>query len=205
MFDLSKYMTAEERIELFAADYPDFRYSTTHEFVTTRNGDVWVVVKAALWRTEADAQPWVTGLAAENMATPFAIEKAETSSYARCVTNCGDPKYSTTKAGVKAPRANREEMEKVARVENDKVTVKIEADLGNDWESFVKEKPEATTTLAQGVELITKELNAKEVPTCPHGTMNFKEGTSSKTGRPYRGYTCPNKDRNDQCQPIWLA
>jgi hypothetical protein len=197
MFDLTNYMTAEERIELFAADCPDFRYATTHEFVTTKNGDVWVVIKASLWRTEADAQPWVTGLAAENMSTPFAIEKAETSAYARCITNSGNPKFSTTKAGVKAPRANREEMEKV--------TVRIDTDLSQDWDSFVKDNPEATTTLAQGVELVTKELNAKEIPQCPHGSMVRKEGISAKTNRPYRGWTCPNKDRNDQCAPIWLA
>lgn len=204
MFDLSKYMTAEERIELFPTDYPDFRYHSNHEFVTTKNGDLFVVVKVLLWRTEADAHPWVSGLAAENMATPFAIEKAETSAYARAITNTGNPKYSTTKAGIKAPRANREEMEKVARVENDKVTVKIEADLGNDWEKFVKESAETTTTLAQGVELVTKELNATEVTSCRHGAMLYKTGTSSKTGRPYKGYTCPNKDRSDQCDPIWL-
>jgi len=203
MFNLDNYMTAEERIELFAAQYPDFRYSTIEDRFTDKQGEVWISVKAFIWRTEADAQPWVTGLAAENIRTPFAIEKAETSAYARAITNTGDPKFSTSKTGVKAPRASREEMEKIAA--SQKTVVKIEADLANDWDSFVKQKPEATTTLAQGVELITQELNAKDVATCAHGNMVFKSGTSAKTGRPYRGYTCPNKDRSDQCDPIWLS
>jgi hypothetical protein len=198
MFNLENYETVEERLAKFWEKYPDGRIETALiDHSPTR-----FIVGAYIYRTEADARYWTSGLAEETVASrgvnaTSALENCETSAIGRALANAG---FAT-----KGKRASREEMEKVARVENDKVTVKIEADLGNDWESFVKEKPAATTTLAQGVELVTKELNAKEVPTCPHGTMNFKEGTSAKTGRPYRGYTCPNKDRNDQCQPIWLA
>jgi hypothetical protein len=203
MFDLTNYMNAEERIELQPQDNPDFRYDSEHNFVTDPKGKIWVVVKAYIWRTYADAHPWVSGLAAESMDTPFAIEKAETSAYARAITNTGDPKYSTTKDGKKAPRANRGEMEKIARIENDKVTVKIQADMTQDWDNFLKEKPETVATLGQGVELVTKTLNATPLPSCGHGTMEFKSGTG-KTGRPYNGYVCPSKDRSDQCSPIWL-
>ena len=107
-FDLDKYMTAEERIELFAKENPDFRMDSTYEVK-----DGFVFVKVSLYRTWADEKPWVTGLAGESLATQFAIEKAETSSYARAVTATGDPKFSTMKDGTKAPRANRGEMESV--------------------------------------------------------------------------------------------
>ena len=107
-FDLDKYMTAEERIELFAKENPDFRMDSTYE---VKEG--FVFVKVSLYRTWADEKPWVTGLAGESLATQFAIEKAETSSYARAVTATGDPKFSTMKDGSKAPRANRGEMEAV--------------------------------------------------------------------------------------------
>ena len=154
MFDLSKYMTAEERIELFKADNPEMRYDTEHgiygEFI-------WV--KAKVYRFFDDPTPLFTGLAMESIKTQFAMEKAETSAYARAITNSGNPKYSTTKEGEKAPRANRAEMEKVARVENDAVTVKIEADLSNDWEGFLANEPKVTT-LAQGVELVQQSLAA---------------------------------------------
>jgi hypothetical protein len=194
MFDLSKYMTAEERIELFKADNPEMRYDTEHgvygEFV-------WV--KAKVYRFFDDPTPIYTGLAMESMKTPFALEKAETSAYGRCITNSGDPKYSTTKEGLKAPRANREEMVKVAAIENDKTSARIEADLTNNWESFIADEPKITT-LAQGVELVQQTLGATQIPECKHGAMQYKEGVSAKG--PYSGYVCTGK-RGDQCPAKW--
>jgi hypothetical protein len=194
MFDLSKYMTAEERIELFKADNPEMRYDTDHgvygEFV-------WV--KAKVYRFFDDPTPIYTGLAMESMKTPFALEKAETSAYGRCITNSGDPKYSTTKEGLKAPRANREEMVKVAAIENDRTSARIEADLTNNWESFIADEPKITT-LAQGVELVQQTLGATQIPECKHGVMQYKEGVSAKG--PYSGYVCTGK-RGDQCPAKW--
>ena len=194
MFDLSKYMTAVERIELFKSDNPEMRYDTDHG---TYGEFVWV--KAKIYRFFDDPNPIYTGLAMESMKTQFAIEKAESSAYARAITNSGDPKYSTTKDGVKAPRANREEMESVARVENDKVTVRIEADLTNDWESFISDEPRITT-LAQGVELVQQSLGASVIPECKHGAMQYKEGVSAKG--PYSGYVCSGP-RGSQCPAKW--
>jgi hypothetical protein len=194
MFDLSKYMTAEERIELFKADNPEMRYDTEHgvygEFV-------WV--KAKVYRFFDDPTPIYTGLAMESMKTPFALEKAETSAYGRCITNSGDPKYSTTKEGVKAPRANREEMVKVAAIENDKTSARLEADLSNNWESFIADEPKITT-LAQGVELVQQTLGATQIPECKHGVMQYKEGVSAKG--PYSGYVCSGP-RGSQCPAKW--
>jgi hypothetical protein len=194
MFDLSKYMTAEERIELFKADNPEMRYDTEHgvygEFV-------WV--KAKVYRFFDDPTPIYTGLAMESMKTPFALEKAETSAYGRCITNSGDPKYSTTKEGLKAPRANREEMVKVAAIENDKTSARIEADLTNNWESFIADEPKITT-LAQGVELVQQTLGATQIPECKHGVMQYKEGVSAKG--PYSGYVCSGP-RGSQCPAKW--
>jgi hypothetical protein len=194
MFDLSKYMTAEERIELFKADNPEMRYDTEHG---TYGEFVWV--KAKVYRFFDDPMPIYTGLAMESMKTPFALEKAETSAYGRCITNSGDPKYSTTKEGLKAPRANREEMVKVAAIENDKTSARIEADLTNNWESFIADEPKITT-LAQGVELVQQTLGATQIPECKHGVMQYKEGVSAKG--PYSGYVCSGP-RGSQCPAKW--
>ncbi|CAB4173955.1 hypothetical protein UFOVP1255_25 [uncultured Caudovirales phage] len=194
MFDLSKYMTAEERIELFKADHPEMRYDSEHG---TYGDFIWV--KAKVYRFFDDPLPCYTGLAMESLKTQFAMEKAETSAYARAITNSGDVKYSTTKDGTKAPRANRAEMESVARTENDAVTVRIEADLSNDWEGFLAGEPKVTT-LAQGVELVQQSLAATVIPECAHGQMMYKEGTSAKG--PYSGYVCTGK-RGDQCPAKW--
>ena len=211
-FDLSKYMTAEERIELFAKDNPDFRYEVNHEFYKDSNGDTWVVVKAILWRTEVDPNAWVMGLAAENMKTQFAIEKAETSAYARAITNTGKPQFSTTREGEKAPRANRAEMEKVnqekPRSFQDKLqsrqnmygivgskSAQIETILRD---SFEADKPKDPVVWSVGD--VVAEIGASipnEPPACQHG-HTLKEGIS-KGGKPYRGYVCKAKE----CPPKW--
>lgn len=194
MFDLSNYMTAVERIELFKADNQDMRFDTDHG---TYGEFVWV--KAKIYRFFDDPTPLYTGLAMESMKTQFALEKAESSAYARAITNSGDPKYSTTKDGKKAPRANREEMESVARSLNDAVTVRIEADLSGDWEAFLENEPKITT-LGQGVELVQQSLGATVIAECAHGVMQYKEGVSAKG--PYSGYVCIGK-RGDQCPAKW--
>jgi len=211
-FDLSKYMTAEERIELFAKDNPDFRYEVNHEFYKDSNGDTWVVVKAILWRTEVDPNAWVMGLAAENMKTQFAIEKAETSAYARAITNTGKPQFSTTREGEKAPRANRSEMEKVNQEKpqsfQDKLqsrqnmygkagskSAQIETILRDSFEADKPKDP-----IAWSVGDIVAEIGASipnEPPACQHGHI-LKEGIS-KGGKPYYGYVCKAKE----CAPKW--
>lgn len=39
-------------------------------------------------------------------------------------------------------------------------------------------------------------------PSCAHGIMTLKEGV--KDGKPYKGYTCPAKDRTEQCKAKWM-
>ena len=102
MFDLSKYMTAEERIELFASHYPTFKMASQHEVITnSKTNESFILIKVVLYKDFEDKTPWLTGYAAENLSTPFAVEKAETSALARCITNSGDPMFSTTKDGRK--------------------------------------------------------------------------------------------------------
>jgi len=211
-FDLSKYMTAEERIELFAKDNPDFRYEVNHEFYKDSNGDTWVVVKAILWRTEVDPNAWVMGLAAENMKTQFAIEKAETSAYARAITNTGKPQFSTTREGEKAPRANRAEMEKVNQEKpqsfQDKLesrqnmygkpgskSAQIETILRDSFEAD-KPKDPVVWSVGEVVDQIAASI-PNEPPACQHGHI-LKEGIS-KGGKPYYGYVCKAK----VCEPKW--
>jgi hypothetical protein len=202
MFNLDNYMTAEQRIELFAADNPDMRQESSFIVV---DGVVYVTVK--LYRTWADQFPWVYGLAGESVKTQFAIEKAETSAYARAITNTGLPKYSTTIDGVKAPRANRAEMEKVAETEKKTFKEKLEfrqnlyGKSGNSAiietalrESFAKDleekkEPEQIAwSIGHAIDAIGKST-PKEPPACEHGHI-LKQGISKGKGKPYYGYVC---------------
>jgi hypothetical protein len=217
-FDLSKYMTAEERIELFAKDNPDFRYEVNHEFTKDTNGDTWVVVKAVLWRTEVDPNAWVMGLAAENMKTQFAIEKAETSAYARAITNTGKPQFSTTREGEKAPRANRAEIEKVMSNENKTFKQKLEsrvysaagsrsAMVEDALRSSFEEDKKQPEPVAWSVGDVVDALpaNTPEPMPCESGKQKLMQGIS-KGGKPYYGYVCGcGKPKDQQCKAQWAT
>ena len=181
-FNLDNYMTAEQRIELFAADNPDMRQESTFQVV---DGVVYVTVK--LWRTWADPNPWVYGLAGENLQTQFAIEKAETSAYARAITNTRLPKYSTTLEGNKAPRANRAEMEKVLTFKE-----KLESRVSAISETIEQVEPREPQPVSWGigdaVNAISK-AKPKEPEPCEHGHI-LKQGISKGKGKPYYGYVC---------------
>jgi hypothetical protein len=202
-FDLDKYMTAEERIELFAKDNPDFRMKSFHE-----QSDGFVFVEVALYRTWADQEPWTVGLAGESLATQFAIEKAETSAYARAITNTGDPKYSTMKDGTKAPRPNRAEMEQVKPKYGaiGSKSAAIEMALRQDIKDNPWTAPEAKDEPVKWeVDDVAAALGATVVDVtydCVHGSRLRKEGTG-QTGKPYYGFVCVEKKKADQCPPIW--
>jgi hypothetical protein len=192
-FNLDNYMTAEQRIELFAKDNPDMRQESTWQVV---DGMVFVTVK--LWRTWADVNPWVVGLAGESIKTQFAIEKAETSAYARCITNTGLPQYSTTVDGNKAPRANREEMAKVVNYSPPGTRARAVENVLR--EAFAEDAKGEPTVWSVGDPIASLPV-APKVQECKHGTMILKEGTA-KTGKPYLGYVC-SAPKDEQCDPRW--
>jgi hypothetical protein len=211
-FDLSKYMTAEERIELFAKDNPDMRQKSEREIV-----DGMVYVTVILWRTWADPNPWVYGMAGESVKTQFAIEKAETSAYARAITNTGLPQYSTTVDGQKAPRANRAEMEKVVAEKEQTFKEKLEArqniygQSGNSKkielalrESFAADKPKAEPVEWSVGEVVDNLPKSEPMPMpCENGKTKLLQGIS-KGGKPYYGHVCNcGKPKDQQCPAQW--
>jgi len=203
-FDLDKYMTAEERIELWAKEFPDFRMDSDWGISEDSN---FVFVKVKLYKTWADQVPFTTGLAGESLATQFAIEKAETSAYARAISASGDPKFSTMKDGTKAPRANRAEMEAIKPMygKAGSKSAAIEMALRQDIKDNPWTAPEQKAEPAQWqVDDVAAALGAIVVDTthdCKHGAMLRKEGTSQKG--PYYGFVCVEKTKANQCPPIW--
>ena len=204
-FDLDKYMTAEERIELWAKEFPDFRMSSDWGISEDSN---FIFVTVKLYKTWADQVPFTTGLAGESLATQFAIEKAETSAYARAISNSGDPKFSTMKDGTKAPRANRAEMEQVkpmygkAGSKSAAIEMALRQDIKDNPWTAPEQKDEP---VKWEVNDVAAALGATVIDTtydCKHGAMLRKEGTS-QAGKPYYGFVCVEKKKADQCEAIW--
>jgi hypothetical protein len=213
-FNLADYETVESRLEKFWKEFPDGRVSTELEVCEAHR----YVVKAYLYRTYLDQVAYSTGFAEEKdsdrgVNATSALENCETSAIGRALANAG---FAT-----KGRRPSREEMVKVsvagrsgsAQPEKPILKEKFPEPVADAWTiespKDVQEviKVEGAPTLSSAMNLLADELNAKELPQapkCQHGSMIHKTGTSSKTGKPYEGYTCSHKNRAEQCPPIWL-
>jgi len=208
MFNLEDYETVEERLTKYWKDYPDGQIHTkVLEHTTGR-----FIVEASIYRTEADARPWTTGLAEETVQgrgvnATSALENCETSAIGRALANAG---YAT-----KGKRASREEMTKVKANEPkpfaQKLAEKITVPVADDpWTiKAVDESPQA----AMSVEEVAKTIGAKilsDDPRCEHGNRIWKTGVS-KAGKPWGMWACDARPMNGQrfadvakCDPLWM-
>jgi hypothetical protein len=209
MFNLDDYETVEERLVKFWKDHPDGRIDTLLVESTLQR----FIVKASVFRTEADAQAWTTGYAEETVSTrgvnsTSALENCETSAIGRALANAG---YVT-----KGKRPSREEMSKVKAAEpkpfteklNDRIITEVEDD---PW--TVKAVAPAASA-ADAVALVQEVLGAvkidKDIPECKHGQRLWRTG--SKNGKPWANMSCPVQPARqqtwaevDKCDPIWYV
>lgn len=209
MFNLEDYETVEERLVKFWKDHPDGQIHTkVLEHTTSR-----FIVEASIYRTEADARPWTTGLAEETIQgrgvnATSALENCETSAIGRALANAG---YAT-----KGKRASREEMSKVkAKVEVQNIVQETKAKMAQTATEYVpvpkEDDPwairpaEPTQTLEQAVEMVKDVLGGTATDeSCKHGARVWKTGVS-KAGKPWGHWRCPEfgHPMNDPCDPIW--
>jgi hypothetical protein len=213
MFNLDDYQPVEDRLILFWKDHPDGQIHTKLlDHSSTR-----FIVEASIFRTEADARPWTTGLAEETVQgrgvnATSALENCETSAIGRALANAG---YAT-----KGKRASREEMNKVAIKANNETLVQQTkakmADTAKEYVPVPKEEDPWTMQVAAPVQTMEEALEmVKDVlggtPTdesCIHGARVWKTGTS-KAGKQYGMWRCPETSTRDMpggkipCDPIW--
>ena len=206
MFNLEDYEPVEDRLAKFIKDFPDFRIST--ELVAHTNDRY--IVKACIYRTYADSEPYSSGLAEETVSSrgvnsTSALENCETSAIGRALANAG---YAT-----KGKRASREEMLKVNNNQpksfREKLDDKITVPVADDPWTVKAIDPAAPAVDA--VALVKEALGGKtqeDIPTCSHGEMVWKHGVSTKNKKPWGQFRCTMQASAgvpgvNFCDPIW--
>ena len=188
-FNINDYETVEVRLGKFIAEYPDFRiYTELLESSSTR-----FIVRASIYRTELDANPWATGLAYEvvtdrGINSTSALEVCETSAIGRSLANAG---YAA-----KGKRPSQTEMAKVIAAEDKPKTIygtpnsrsaAVEQALRSSFEVDNKQPDPIQWTVGEVVDAIGSST-PNPPPECEHGSI-LKTGIS-KGGKPYYGYVC---------------
>jgi hypothetical protein len=179
---LEDYVSVQDRLKEFINAYPDYRIKThVLEESLTPNCDVYIV-KCELYRTEADAAPWTTGLSSEGKSKQYALELAETGALGRSLNLAGF--FAKPNTPPKKPIQ----------------TTKPEL------AEFIKEqRPNDPEPIVWDVSAIAEEFGAEvvdEIPICNHGPMILKQG--NKEGKEYRGWVCTQRNKSAQCPARWM-
>jgi len=177
---LDNYEDVNSRIKRFREAHPSGRIETHIVEINIEKG--WILIEARAFREYEDLLPSAIDFAFETRSDRgvnqnFWIENCSTSAIGRCI-------------GLLMPsdlhRPTVQDMEKAERVQT-------ETPIAVDYWS-VKETTDE----------VINALNP-DAPSCRHGSMSFKSGTSNKTGKEYHGYVCASKDKLDQCRADWYV
>jgi hypothetical protein len=186
---LENYETANSTIKRFWVEFENGRINPVIEQVDLVKG--YIFVKTEIYRDYNDPLPIVVDYAYGNVAfypenmKKWFVEDTVTSSISRAIK-------------LLSPSENRPSLEDMHRVEK-LAEVPYPKSLDDVWTpTEVKHVGDALEELAEAI--VTGQPGDKE---CQHGFMIRKEGISPKTGKPYKGWTCPSKNRDFQCKAIW--
>ena len=188
------YELANDSIRRFWSEFPMGRLATTivQELSDLEKG--YVTVKGEVFRDFDDLMPAATGYAFGNIATyaptmkRFYVEDTETSSLARAIKTL-------------SPSNQRPSVEDMVKVEGLRLvpempTASVEVQVSESRDPW---------SFGSALESTAAQITAPTAPvSCRHGGMGWKEGVSEKTGKPFSGWVCQEKNRDQQCKAIWL-
>jgi len=187
------YELANDSIRRFWNECPMGRLATTIVESLSNLEKGYVTVKAEVFRDFEDQVPASTGYAFGNVQTftatmkKFYVEDTETSAIARAIKTL-------------SPSSQRPSHEDMVKVESLKLVpdmpvgvVDIEVSHADPW------------SFNAALETMITTIPTPDAPaSCRHGSMGWKEGVSEKTGKPFSGWVCQEKNREQQCKAIWL-
>ena len=203
-FDLSNYEDVNSRVARFQKQFITGRIvSDVIQFDAVKGH---VLVATSIYREYEDTLPSAVDYAFGDAATypanmrKFFVEDTITSSVGRSLSLILETTHKATK----------QDMAKVARIENDRRSEQIAnapLAVNNTWDEFVgKEPTEEPVSLAQAADMVQQSFGeAQPVPTCRHGAREDKQGITN--GKAWRGAYCPlPKSNPDRCnEVIWYV
>jgi hypothetical protein len=99
--------------------------------------------------------------------------------------------------GISNARPTRQNME---QVEHSKPAVEVDP--------WAISKDIGMPNIGSAIEAITDKIGAEvlpEAPKCSHGHRVWREGTSQKTGKAWANFSCTEKSKASQCDPLWYV
>ena len=184
---LEGYEDVNARIIRARNEYPSLRLVAYIEDIDITKG--YILVKAEAYKNYEDEKPSAVDFAYEarsdrGVNLHFWVENAVTSAYGRVI-------GLLTPGGI--ARSTKQDMEKVEALSAADVRP-VSDDL---W---------ATTPVAQTIEAVKNELGGVYLqgkPECIHGLRVWREGFSTKTNKKWGNYSCTEKSKATQCEPVW--
>ena len=185
---LEGYEDVNARIIRARSEYPSLRLIAYIEDIDITKG--YVLIRAEAYKNYEDEKPSAVDYAFEMRADSgvnknFWIENCSTSAYGRVL-------GLLTPGGI--ARSTRQDMEKV------------EALSARDVAPVSEDLWATTPTIAAGIEAVKNELGGiylQGKPECKHGARVWRTGTSAKTGKEWGNYSCIEKSKATQCEPVW--
>jgi hypothetical protein len=203
-FNLNDYEDVAARIRRVHDNYPMCRFNIREMKVDHEKGYCWVITE--IYRDANDVNAAVSDAAYEfrsdrGVNKDFWVENCVTSSYGRSAgLLLGSEKRST-----------KQDMEKVARIENDLASERIAnapLAINNTWDEFVgKEPTPEPVSLEEAAQLVQQTFGEVEpIPTCSHGPRTIKSGVSA-SGKAWQGAMCEVRgaSKGDRCPAIWYV
>jgi hypothetical protein len=183
---LEGYEDVNARIIRARSEYPSLRLVAYIEDIDITKG--YVLIRAEAYKNYEDEKPSAVDYAFEMRADSgvnknFWIENCSTSAYGRVL-------GLLTPGGI--ARSTRQDMEKVEALSARDVAL-VNDDL---WATT----PEGFIAIDTAKNEVSR---LQTTPECKHGARIWKTGTSSKTGRDWANYSCIEKSKATQCEPVW--
>ena len=183
---LEGYEDVNARIIRARSEFPSLRLIAYIEDIDITKG--YVLIRAEAYKNYEDEKPSAVDYAFEMRADSgvnknFWIENCSTSAYGRVL-------GLLTPGGI--ARSTRQDMEKV-----EALSAKDVAAVSDDlWAT--------TPTGTAAIDSAKNEVARLQTTTeCRHGARVWRTGTSAKTGKEWANYSCIEKSKAGQCEPVW--